>query len=223
MKKIAATVFTITAVMSAQERLGFIHGTVVDPSDAVIVGARVEVSSGEQKCETTSNAEGKFNCQLPPGRYRIIATDPRFFPYRRATVNLEVLAHASLKLRTVPGPTRGISVPHSGDDILGDATSPVSYQEQAIQGNADVVVRYHGSEEKEGKIIFRGPYLMLTVDTLAVYADEMTCSNPIRSCTARGSVIAEVGAERLEGTVLDLDLSTRKFVLTRDANVVRAF
>jgi len=217
-------VFSILAiVLPAQERGGFIHGTIVDPFGAVIVDARVEVASAEHKCETKSNVEGKFNCQLPPGRYRVTAIDPRFFSYRRATVILEASVHTFITVRTVPGPTRGASVPESKDDIVGDRASPVDYLEQAVNGDSDVAVRYHGAEMREERIIFRGPYLMLTMDAFAIYSDEMTCSNPIRTCTAKGSVIAEIGQERLEGATVDVDLLTRKLVLGPDARVVRAF
>jgi hypothetical protein len=219
-----AAAFSILANrLPAQERSGFIHGTVVGQSGAVIADARVEVASAEHKCETKSNPEGKFNCQLPPGRYRVTAVGYGFFPYRRATVNLEAPVHTFVTLRTVPGPARGTAVLESRDDIVGDRTSPVEYWEQVVNGDTDVVVRYHGAEMKEDRIAFRGPYLMLTMGTLAIYADEITCSNPIRTCTAKGSVMAEIGQERLEGATVDLDLPTRKLVLARDAVVVKAF
>ena len=64
---------------------------------------------------------------------------------------------------------------------------------------------------------------MLTIHALAIYTDEMTCTNPIRTCTAKGSVVAELGEEQIEGRSVELDLSSRRLVLTRNAEVVKTF
>jgi len=207
--------------LTAQQQVGFIHGTVLDPAGAVLVGLDVEVSSPEHVCKTTSNNEGKFNCQLPPGRYRVVVSGQGLMPYRRATVNVAPSAHVFLKLRPVlrAAPIGVDSVPPAVFDF---PDPKISYEEQTV-GNTDVLLQYASSAERGGQITFTGPHLVLTIDAITVHADEMTCSNPIRTCRAKGSVIAEVGQEELSGTGLELDVSTRKFVLTRDPNVVRTF
>jgi hypothetical protein len=212
-------IFFAATVLVAQDSPGFIHGTVTDIHGYVIPEARVEVSSPDHECRTASNAEGRFNCELPPGVYDIIATGRSFLQYRRASVTLQAKAHVFLKLRTVPAPLAIFSVPPATQAPSGPK---IDYRTQKV-GSADVLVRYGSLTENGGQITFRGPYLMLTMDTLAVYADELSCSDPIRTCTAKGSVIAELGQEQLDGAALDLDLSSRKLVLTRDANVVRTF
>jgi carboxypeptidase family protein len=207
-------VFLAATTSVAQDRPGFIHGTLLDPAGAVFVGVGVEVSSQEHACKTTSNVEGKFNCQLPPGGYNVSATAQGLMPYRRATVNLKPSAHVFLKLRPVL--RRALPSVELPDPQIG-------YEEQLVSGSAEVLVRYHAVEKREGQITFHGPYLMLTIDALAIYADEMTCTNPILTCTAKGSVIAELGEEQIEGTTVELDLLSRKLVLTRNAEVVKTF
>jgi hypothetical protein len=183
--------------MLAQERQGVVRGIVLDPHDAVVVGARVEVIAGEHRCATASNGRGEFRCELPPGKYSILASDFSIRPYRRATFNLEVSKEVFVKLRTVPGSAIALTVgPDGVRDVLLDPVGPVRYEESAIDG-FDVLVRYGASESQDSVITFHGPYLMLSTGALAVYADHISCSEPIRTCTATGSVRAELGIEEL--------------------------
>jgi len=227
--KLAAGVLLSTAMLlPGQQPVGFVHGTVVDPAGAVFIGMVIEVSSQEHSCKSKSNQEGKFNCQLPAGRYNVVVSDENILPYRRATVNLQPSAHVFLILRPILG-----GAPISIDTVFPDGDPPpvamtfpdpkIGYEEQFISGSADVLVRYSSTTKREGQVAFRGPHLMLTMDALTIYAEELSCSNPIRTCSGKGSVIVELGQERLEGVALDIDLFTRKLVLTRDANVTRTF
>jgi len=218
----ALLAFLTFRTLTAQQPTGFVHGMVLDPAGAVFVGIEIEVASRDHACKTTSNQQGKFNCQLPPGRYNVSATGRRLMPYRRATVNVEPSSHVFLKLRPVlrAAPLHILDVGPNKLNLPPDPT--IGYEEQAV-GNGDVLVQYTSSTKKDGQIIFRRPHLTLTIDALAVYADEITCSNPIRACTARGALIADLGEEQLEGTMLEIDVSSRKFVLTRDPNVARTF
>ena len=64
---------------------------------------------------------------------------------------------------------------------------------------------------------------MLTIESLTVYADQMICTNPLRTCAATGKVTAEVNGERIEGTKVEVDLVSRKLNLVRNAEIDRAF
>jgi hypothetical protein len=64
---------------------------------------------------------------------------------------------------------------------------------------------------------------MLSVGTLAVYAKEITCAEPIKICTARTDVSVEIGNEQLTGIAVEVDLGNGKLVLTRDPIVTRRF
>ena len=204
--------------LTAQQQLGFVHGTIVDPRGAVIPGARVNVSAKEGTCETRSDVAGKFNCQLPPGRYSVVATSTGFFPYRRAAIDLKASAHVFLKLHTVPGPMRGISV----GTPFPEEPDPTTYEDHTVAG-ADIGIRYSSVENKEAETIFHGPYLMLTIDTFSIYAEEISCSTAMRTCTAKGAVTAEVGAEALQGTQAVIDLMNRQVTVTREPLVIRTF
>ncbi|HZE23991.1 MAG TPA: M1 family aminopeptidase [Blattabacteriaceae bacterium] len=77
-----------------------ISGTVLDPSGAVIVGARIEISGGElsQPMIVSSDAQGRFvSPDLKPGSYSLHVTRQGFEPLIK-TVDLHGPAELELKL-----------------------------------------------------------------------------------------------------------------------------
>jgi hypothetical protein len=77
-----------------------ISGTVLDPSGAVIVGARIELSGGElsQPIILSSDAKGRFvSPDLKPGNYSLRVTREGFEPLAK-TVDLHGTAELELKL-----------------------------------------------------------------------------------------------------------------------------
>ena len=77
-----------------------ISGTVLDPSGAVIVGARIEISGGDlsQPIMFSSDAQGKFvSPDLKPGSYSLRVTREGFEPLVK-TVDLRGTAELELKL-----------------------------------------------------------------------------------------------------------------------------
>lgn len=219
MRNLVIIALCVPLLSSAQTRAALIRGVVLDPSEAVIVGARVQVFSEADRCETTSDEQGKFICRLPPGNYAIRAASSSFFPYRRASITLNAGANIFVSIRTVPGPTRGIDV--KGGVV--EPGTPVSHDGTVLADGTDVVVRFHEVEKKDGRSTFTGPYLMLSAGRLAMYADKLICTEHLDTCTASGSVLVELGEEQITGTELEIDLKTRKLLLRREPTVVRAF
>lgn len=77
-----------------------ISGTVLDPSGAVIVAARIEITGGDltQPIVLTSNAQGKFvSPDLKPGSYALRVTQQGFEPLVK-TIDLRGTAELELKL-----------------------------------------------------------------------------------------------------------------------------
>jgi hypothetical protein len=77
-----------------------ISGTVLDPSGAVIVGARIEISGGDlsQPIMFSSDARGRFvSPDLKPGNYSLRVTREGFEPLVK-TVDLHGTAELELKL-----------------------------------------------------------------------------------------------------------------------------
>ena len=70
-----------TQAMQAQQTLGGITGTVVDPSGSAVPDAEVKATSEETKLErsTRSNAQGVYNLNdLPLGKYTVTFTKEGF-------------------------------------------------------------------------------------------------------------------------------------------------
>ena len=77
-----------------------ISGTVLDPSGAVIVGARIEITGGEltQPVVLSSDARGKFlSPDLKPGNYSLRVIQQGFEPLVK-TIDLRGPAELELKL-----------------------------------------------------------------------------------------------------------------------------
>src|ERR1700753_20361 len=96
------------SAMQAQQTLGGITGTVVDPSGSAVPGAEVKVTSEDTKLERTaqSNAQGSyvFN-DLPIGKYTVTFTKDGFsterYPGILVQADRTVSLQAQLKVGTV--------------------------------------------------------------------------------------------------------------------------
>jgi len=97
------------------------------------------------------------------------------------------------------------------------------YEDQVLEDGSDAGVRYGKKERRGNQIEFSGPFLNLTADTLDVSAEKLLCSNPIRICTASGSVVAQIGLSEFRDTLLIVDFSKRTVVLSGEPNINRTF
>lgn len=219
-----AILFCLIVSMLAAQESQSIEGLVVDPAGGVIPGAKVEVLNDRNRCTTVSDAVGRFKCNLPAGRYQTVFTSLGFCPYRRATIELEPKSGKFVVVRTVPCYAVALTVTEEGlKDIPIYNKDVPQYEEQALQDNSDAVVRYGEKERRGNQIEFSGPFLNLTADTLDVSAEKILCSDPIRTCTAKDSVVAQIGRSEFRDTEMTVDLSKRTLVLSREPNVNRTF
>jgi hypothetical protein len=219
-----ALLVCLTVRLLAAQESQSIQGLVVDPAGGVIAGARVEVFSDQNRCKTTSDSVGKFRCDLPAGRYQTVFTSLGFCPYRRATVKLDPKSEKFVEIRTVPCYALALTVTEEGlrDIPIYNKDLP-QYEDQVLEDGSDAVVRYGKKERRGNQIEFSGPFLNLTADALDVSAEKMLCSDPIRICTAFGSVVAELGSSEFRDTELTVDLSKRIVVFSREPSISRTF
>src|SRR5271154_6750369 len=97
-----------TQAMQAQQTLGGVTGTVVDPAGSAVPDAEVKATSEDTKLErsTRSNAQGVYNLNdLPLGKYTITYTKDGFssehYPGILVQANRTVSLQAQLKVGTV--------------------------------------------------------------------------------------------------------------------------
>ncbi|MCI0620670.1 MAG: carboxypeptidase-like regulatory domain-containing protein, partial [Acidobacteria bacterium] len=88
----ALTLVLATGLANGQSTFGTILGSLKDPADAVIVGAKVTVTNEGTniKKETTSNALGNYEVtHLNPGVYTVAVEAAGFRRYVSQHINLE--------------------------------------------------------------------------------------------------------------------------------------
>lgn len=118
-------------IVAQAQQSATINGTLTDPSDAAIVGARISAqsldSSGAPRKEIASAADGKFTITLAPGRYRLSIQHPSF-----------TLVEQEVELS--PGETRVWDVrlelqPLSADVVVSASAEPATIENTAALVN----------------------------------------------------------------------------------------
>ena len=109
-----ASPFLLTPYLShAQVVGGTIAGTVLDPTGAVVPGARVVIhntDTGTER-EIVTDGSGRFNApSLPVGSYRITVQVTNFSPYERKGLSLTVGQALDLPLKLTVGGSEVVSV-----------------------------------------------------------------------------------------------------------------
>jgi Carboxypeptidase regulatory-like domain len=195
---------------------GYIHGTIVDPSGAVIPNTEARVYSATHSCNTRTGGDGQFHCKLPPDTYTVLTSGSFFVPYRRAAVTLRSGAQLHLKLAPVLRTTPvGIDFPVEGAKFSDPV---ILYEIRAVQGT-EIVVQHMQAVTRQNRIEFSGPHLALTADALSVLADSLSCVPSFDSCTGSGHVVVELGEEPARGSSVDIDFVAGKLVLTREPKI----
>ncbi len=101
-----AQIGMIAAQVPASDTSTAIHGSVTDPSGAVIPGAIVTVSTGQWSRTVATDDEGQYSVAgLPPGHYRVRVHFGGFAGFDKANFVVmpghETEANAQLELREV--------------------------------------------------------------------------------------------------------------------------
>jgi hypothetical protein len=191
----------------------WLHGTVLDQNNAAMPGIHVIVS-GPQKCDVQSGTDGTFNCQLAAGEYDLAAESMNTLPYRRATFYVKPSAHEYVVVRPVfRGPS---DIPTTDPKVYY-----TTYSLSLPLGKREVEIRYRQLMDTPTGGRYLGPNLMLTMDYLSVYADVITCSQPIRTCFGEGRVTVDLGRDRISGTSIVINFVQGEITVTRDPTITR--
>src|SRR3954471_14842730 len=117
------------SVLRAQSTNASLAGRVTDPSDAVIVAARVAAidTATDLRYETTTDASGDYQfANLPPGRYRIDVEKPDFRTLRRPDVILHVQDALTIDLQMTLGQVSESTTVEGGAPIVNTRSGTVS-------------------------------------------------------------------------------------------------
>jgi hypothetical protein len=107
-----------------------VHGTVTDPSGALVVGAQVEIwSKGSVIALGKTDAGGQFAVKAPAGDYQLSIAAESFVPFSKPlSVNAQfgAAADAALKLHTVTNITVVAELSNNGS-TMGTMTATLDY------------------------------------------------------------------------------------------------
>ncbi|MDE3196005.1 MAG: carboxypeptidase regulatory-like domain-containing protein, partial [Acidobacteriota bacterium] len=85
----APVLFSVFAAISAQAQgVGTVHGSVTDPSAAVVPGATVEITGNGVSRSAKSDGQGKFTVTIPPGKYSVRADAKGFVTFLEQDLNV---------------------------------------------------------------------------------------------------------------------------------------
>jgi len=118
-------IFAVLCSSGWTETLASISGTVIDPSGAVVTGARVTVQNldegQKQNCLTDDDGSYRFQA-LAPGDYRLRIEAPGFKPYVEAGLRVDATARIKVDVRLVLN-SENTTVEVSSDSLQIDLSS----------------------------------------------------------------------------------------------------
>ncbi len=87
--------------LAAAEDSGVLHGTVTDPSGAVVNGAKVRAHNAASgaELEAVTGPDGTYSLALPAGRYQIECSETGFQTVKRQGVDLAAGADLPLDIQ----------------------------------------------------------------------------------------------------------------------------
>ena len=195
-----------------------IEGTAFDPfygeytqfsyKDDVRIGDEWRVLLREvhqnTKEETALDSISEYRFSVPAGIYEIALPNPRqFIAYRRAHVRLLPGTHN--KINVYPIHHTGVAETINGDVALPDPKlSYDDYHPDTENPEIDLLVQYGARTKGATHVKYRGPFLMLTFDTLTLSA--RTCVlDPRTLRTVAKNVLVDLGRTRMRADRAELN------------------
>jgi Carboxypeptidase regulatory-like domain len=154
------TLFTNTA--AGQSNYAALNGSVLDPQQRAIVGARVQLSSeltGTER-QSTTNVDGIFQITgVAPGEYELSVSAPGFAALSRRLrfeVGQQMSANFELQVASVTGTVdvsaRDIELLHTTDASVGEVIEPAAIRNLPLDGRMliDLVLTVPGAHVSHG-------------------------------------------------------------------------
>jgi len=167
-----------------------LHGTVVDSGDTSLPGGEVQLTSREEDFSAKVGPDGHFALHLRPGIYSLKVTRPGIITFQRAQIVVRAGAVVNLNVRPVfDNPDPGVH--------YYSFTVPGAIELGAVLRRVD-----------------RGPSgMMLSFDSMSVYASNIECFPRTLHCTASGGARIEIGQDdgvhRDRAPSIEIDLLKR--------------
>jgi hypothetical protein len=194
----AILAFALTLPAAAQTAdYGAVHGTVLTIDDAPLPGGEVQLTSREEDFSAKVGPDGKFALHARPGIYSLKVIRPGIIPFQRAQIVVRAGSVVNLNVRPV------FDNPDPGVHYYSFAV-PGAIELGAVLRRVD-----HGPDD-----------MMLSFDSLSVYARNIECFPRTLHCTATGDARIEIGQDdgvhRDRAPRIEIDLPQRAAALYGD-------
>ena len=200
LKRMRAAILVLALILPAAAQIaayGAVHGTVLNGDDTALPSGDVQLTSREEDFTAKVGPDGRFAIHARPGLYSLKVTRPGIIPFQRAQIVVRAGSVVNLNVRPV----------------LDNPDPGVHYYSFAVPGviELDAVLRRvdHGPDD-----------IMLSFDSLSVYARNIECFPRTLHCTATGDARIEIGEEdgvhRDRAPRIEIDLPKRAVSLYGD-------
>ena len=161
--------------------VGALHGVVLGYDGAPLAGGEVELNSREESFTVKVGGGGKFNVYAHPGIYSLKVTRSGMVPYQRAQIVLRPGSVANVHVRPV----------------LSDPDPKLHYFSFGVPGPRQLgaVLRSVERVRPGPRTTFAQDWVMLSYDTLVVYAKTLSCDRRNFRCLAEGGVVTEISTD----------------------------
>ena len=190
--------------------MGKVAGKVRDPRGAVIVNAKVIVSSEQFEQRTVTNNMGAYEFQLPPGLYHLTTDIPAYYPYRRSTfrVQPDILTTVNIApvLRVL---SIGIEVTSSGSREPISTNPPPQYESFSPSASAprDLLVRFDKRRKHQDCVAYTR--VMISFDSLTIYAGKASlCPKTFRG-QVQSNVVVENGDDYVRANLVNIEFKDK--------------
>ncbi|MEK6301667.1 MAG: carboxypeptidase regulatory-like domain-containing protein [Acidobacteriota bacterium] len=175
---------------SAESPSGRIKGAAMDVTGAVIPGATVGLYGKSDRWQTTTDQNGNYRFDAPPGIYEIRAEATGFLPFRRAPFRLESGQDILMNIRIIPSGLASHVVtqpPKIGEESFALPSSP--------DPSLILFVQFGAKQQHNDLVEYRG--VMISYDVMTLYGDRARLNAKSLQLEVEGNVIVEDGLKRI--------------------------
>ena len=198
-----------------------LKGKVMDFTEAVIPNAQIFIQNEHDTYKIKSNEKGRFEIDLPPGRYLIRAEIPGFVKFARAPV--EVRSGQTQIINIIAEFASGAYFYYNGPDAREEieklnreraGLSP-NYDSVTIspgsEGALDMLIKYLKKNEENDSIIYDGA--VVSYDKWLLFATQVILQRGSNRLTAKGKVFLDDSNNRRWAKEVQIDFAASDPIL----------
>jgi subtilase family serine protease len=191
------------------EKEGLLKGRLVDINKAILPGETIVISNKTNSWEVKTDLLGEYQINLPIGIYQITVKSPGFFPFQRASFQINENSSAVIDIQLIP--TNEIIcelVVDSEDKEIKAANSlNLNYDEfitDCFIGNSNLNLIINFSNKQENKQLIEYTRVVLSYNLFTVYADKMIFDKKSLLLKASENVVVREGEHNENLDVLEV-------------------